>query len=37
MLPVNMMELFFIQPKQAVSFKENTKFIYLFKILSSSS
>ena len=33
MLPVNMMHLFFIQPKQALSFKENTKFIYLFKVM----
>ena len=38
MLPVTMMKLFFIQPKQAVSFKENTKFIYPFKgdVLSPS-
>ena len=37
MFAVNVMQLFFIQPKQAVSFKENTKFIHLFKVLSSSS
>ena len=39
LLPVPMMQLIFIQQKQAHSFKENTKFIYPFTgdILSSSS